>query len=342
MNEHVLRKAEVYLEYQPYIDHYPVPAKQLHSTACENDEITINSWRPIWERNVKSNHEKYGPFCDRSMGKFFGYAHQKPVIVAGAGPSIKVNAKDLKERGDITLISCLHNFHYLEDQGVPADFYVSLDAGEVTVEEVSEGGEHDPDYYWEKSKGRKLLCYIGTNPKLLEKWQGEVYFFNAPVPDQPFIEYVESIEKFNLYVSNGGHVLGACLYIAKAFFGASITAYIGADNSFSYDKSFHGWNSKYDKKLGQALRVKDVFGNSVYTWRSYFNFKGFHEFVSMTVPGIYYNCTEGGILGAYAEGNIRSIRQMPLKDFIRQMNMYKLEMEDQALHPKTDVKKLLY
>lgn len=334
-------KREIICEYQNYVDHPPVAPRALHTEACQNDEVTINSWRKTWELNIQSNHSKYGPFESRSIGKLFGRDHMKPVVIAGAGPSLKSNAHELKNRGNITLVSCLHNFHFLEDIGAPADFYVNLDAGDVTVEEVYEGGSKSEQEYWDLTKNRTLLTYIGGSPKLLEKWQGEILFFNAPVPDQPFEEKVEAIEVFRTYVSNGGNVLGACLYIAKAFLGASVIGFVGADFAFSYDKKFHGWDSKYDANLGHTLRVPDVFGNKVYTWKSYHNFKGWFEFVSMTVPGVYYNCSEGGTLGAYQEGNIRSIIQMPLKDFLRQMTMYN-EIEEQALNSKTEIKKLLF
>lgn len=336
-----MRKAEIELEYQLYIEHPPIQPRSLFAEACENDEITINSWRKTWEANVKINHEKFGPFAEKSVGQLFGKASLKPVIIAGAGPSLKHNAKDLAARKDITLVSCLHNLHFLEDQGVPPDYYVTLDAGEVVIEEVYEGGTKTPDEYWAITKDRTLIAYIGTSPRLLEKWQGKILFFNAPVPDESFMKYVDNIEVFNTYVSNGGNVLGACLYIAKAYLGASAIAFIGADFSFSYDKKFHGWDSKYDAKMGHCMRVRDVFGIPVYTWKSYHNFKGWFEWVSMTVPGVYFNCSEGGILGAYDQGNIRSLVQKPLKDFIRQSNMYE-EIEDQAKNPKTELKKLLF
>lgn len=336
-----MRTAEITLEYQPYIDYAPQSPTQLFSQACENDTGTINSWRSTWKKNVKANHDKYGSFADNSIGKFYGYAHQKPVVIAGSGPSLKVNASDLKNKRDVTVVSCLHNFHYLEDIGCPADFYVTLDAGEVTIEEVYEGGTKTEEEYWELTRNRKLFAYIGTSPRLLEKWRGEVYFFNAPIPDEEINTYLDDVEIFNTYVSNGGNVLGACLYISKAYFGASIIGFIGADFCFSYNKKFHAWDSKYDASLGNVMRVKDVFGNSVYTWRSYNNFKGWFEFVSLSVPGVYYNCSEGGTLGAYLEGNIRSIHQLPLSAFLRQMNMYE-EIKDQALNSKVEVKKLLF
>lgn len=337
-----MKTAEVILEYAPYIDYQPKSPKELYNAACASDEITVSSWRPTWEANVKANHERFKSFSDKSIGKFFGKFHQRPVICAGAGPSLKGNVSDLKDRQSVPVISCLHNFHFLEDNDTPADFYVTLDAGDVTIEEVYEGGKEKPEHYWEKSKDRILLAYIGSSPRLLDKWQGEIYFYNCPVPDTDYMAEVEKVEKFNTFVTTGGNVLGACLYIAKAFMGASAIAYIGADFSFSYDKKFHGWESKYDKKLGHVLRVRDVFGNSVYTWQSYHNFKSFFEYISMTVPGQFFNCSEGGTLGAYSDGNLRSITQMPLKDFLNSLNCYEREMKDQAMNPKTDVKKLFF
>lgn len=336
-----MKKKEIICEYQNYIDHAPVAPKDLYGQACSADEVTINSWRDTWQRNVKANHDKYGSFSAHSIGMLFGIENKKPAIIIGSGPSLKDNAIELKEKKDIVSISCLHNFHYLEDIGCPADYYVSLDAGEVVIDEVFEGGYKEEQEYWDLTKERTLLCYIGTSPRLLDKWQGRVLFFNAPVPDEKFNKFVEDIEVFNTFVSNGGNVLGACLYIARAFLGCSVIAFMGADFSFSYDKKFHAWDSKYDAKMGQVLRVKDVFGNSVYTWRSYHNFKSWFEYVTLTVPGVYYNCSEGGTLGAYNEGNLRSIYQLPIKDFIFQMNMYEA-MRDQAVNSKVTEKKLLF
>lgn len=336
-----MREEKIIVEYQNYIDHAPVNPGDLFKNACRNDEPTISTWRPTWMRNVKKNHDTFKSFSENSISRFFGIAHQKPVIIAGSGPSLKNNVEHLRDRGDITLVSCLHNFNFFEDNGVTPDYYVSLDAGEVVVEEVYEGGKKTEQEYWDATKGKKLLCYIGTSPNLLEKWQGEVFFFNAPVPDKEYSEFVDGIEDFQIHVSNGGNVLGACFYIAKAYLGASIVAFIGADFCFSYQHKFHAWGSKYDAKLGNVMRIKDVFGNSVNTWASYYNFKGWFECMTMTVPGIYYNCSEGGALGAYLEGNIRSIHQLPLKAFIDQIRAYE-QMKESNTNPHNKLQKLLF
>lgn len=336
-----IKKAEITLEYQNYIQSAPVAPQSLYKTAASSDEVTVNALGHIWLKNIQENHKKYGSFAEKSMGKLFGKFSQRPAIVAGSGPSLKKNGGELKDRAGLPLLSCLHNFHFFEDRDVAVDFYVTLDAGEVTVEEVYEGGSHEPDWYWERSKGKTLLAYIGTSPRLLEKWQGEVYFFNAAIPGYPVEKEIEAVEPFHLYVSSGGNVLGACVYIAKAIFGANPIAFVGADFAFSYDKKFHGWDSKYDKNLGHVLRSVDVFGNKVLTWGSYHGFKCFFEWMSESVLGIYINCTEGGTLGAFPEGNIMSLRQMDLCDFIRMYTLHE-ELRAACENPKIEEKKILY
>jgi hypothetical protein len=316
------KRADVLLEYQNYIETPPIQPHQLHQQACSNDTVTVNSWRNIWITNAKVNHAKYGPFKDHSIAKIYETQKFKPVILAGSGPTLKKLIPDLKTKGDICLVSCLHNFHFMEDNGIKVDYYVTLDAGEVTVEEVSEGGTKTPDEYWAMSKGKTLLAFISTSPRLLEKWQGEVLFFNCPIPDESLTAEIDAIETFRHYVSTGGNVLGAALYIAKGYLAANPIAFIGADFCFSYDKKFHSWDSKYDKNLGLVLKAVDVFGNKVLTWQSYSNFKGWFEWVALQVPGLYINCSEGGSLGSYPDGNIMAIRQMDLCDFIRMYNLH--------------------
>lgn len=336
-----IKKTEITLDYQNYILSPPVQPKDLYTTAAGNDARTIEVWKETWLKNIRENKARFGSFQTKSLGAFYGHLQYKPAIIAGAGPSLKRNAADLKDRRGIPLISCLHNFHFLEDQGTPADFYVTLDAGEVTIEEVYEGGTRTPDEYWALTEGRTLLAYIGTSPRLLEKWRGKIYFFNCPTPSPEIENETDAIERFHLYISPGGNVLGACLYIAKSIMGANPIAFIGADFCFSYDKKFHGWDSKYDLEMGHVLRSVDVFGNKVYTWASYHGFKCFFDWVTQAVPGIYFNCTEGGTFGAYTEGNLISVRQMDLVDFLGMYHLNDLKKE-QCEKPDEAPRLILY
>lgn len=333
--------ANVLLEYQNQILEIPVPPKQLYANACANDNITMDSWREIWLKNMTENKKRFGSFKDHSAGKLFKHFEFKPCILAGSGPSLSENVHQLKDRGDIPLVSCLHNFHIMEDNDARPDFYVSLDAGEVVLEEVSEGGKESADAYWAKTKDRKLIAYIGSSPKLFEKWQGEVFLFNSPLPNKELMEKIAEIEKFGCWVSNGGNVLGACLYLARGFFGCCPIAFVGADFSFSYDHKFHAWNSKYDKNLGYVVKAVDVFGNKRLTWQSYLNFKGWFEQLAVDSPQIFINCSEGGCLGSFPEGNISAIQQMRLSRFLFMYRMHE-ELVEQMVRPDVAEPKILF
>jgi hypothetical protein len=328
---------EIVCQLQNYIETPPVAKDRLYDQSCSNDKTTVEHWRVTWIGNVKANHAKYGPWKNHHIGALWGKYYMKPCIVAGAGPSLKRNGKYLKDRGDIPLISCLHNFHFMIDNEIKVDY---LDAGDVTVEEVYEGGKQSPDFYWEKTKDNTLLAYIGTSPLLLEKWQGPVMFFNCPVPDPEYTKAVEDLEIFNTSINTGGNVLGACTYIAKAFCGANPIVFMGADFSFGYDNKFHGWDSKYDSKMGNVLKTVDIFGNKVLTWPSYNNFKCWFDWLCITIPGLYINCTDGGTLGAYMDGNIMSVIQMPITHLINMYHMHD-HMKDQSIDTQAE-KTLLF
>ncbi len=337
----VVRTVDIDFEFLNYIDTPPVAGKELYSRACSADAITINSWKDIWIANAKANKEKYGSFSENSIGQLYGKFEHKPAICIGSGPSLRLNVELLKDTYNIPKISCLHNYHYLEDNGVDVEFYVSLDAGEITTSELSKGGKKTPEEYHESTKNKTLLAYIGTSPRLLEKWQGKVLFFTCPTPDKDTTDAITAIEPFFTYVSSGGNVLGGCVYIAKAIFGCNPICFVGADFSFSYTKQFHPWFDENYKNVGTAMRANDVYGNKVLTWQSYFNFKCFFDWVAQTIPGLYINCTEGGILGSFPEGNIRSIIQMDLKSFLIMYSLH-LEIKDQCENPSVPNFKILY
>ena len=336
-----MRKAEIYLEYQPLIAEPPVAPETLFKNACSNDDLTIAHWEHIWLGNTAANKSRFGSFGDHCIAQEFQKHKYKPAIIVGSGPSLKYNAHELKNRGQIPLVSCLHNFHFLEDLGTPADYYVTLDAGPITIDEVSEGGKKTPDEYWEISKDRTLIAYIATHPDLLAKWKGRILFFNGPLPDTKLIEKMDAIENYQANMPSGGNVLGACMYFSKAVLGCWEIVFIGADFSFGYDRKFHSWESRYDASLGRTVRMTDVFGNKVHTWPSYLGFKQYFDRTAIMVPGSYVNCTEGGILGAYDQGNLAHFKYMALKDYLINQNLSD-QLADSLLNPINGGRKILY
>lgn len=324
------RSVEMTLQFQEYIPGPPVPDKEyLYHKACSGDGVTVVTWMDQWLEQLKANNEKYDFHANSVMSEHGKYA-LKPCIIAGSGPSLKRNIKVLKENQveGMPLVSCLHNFAYFEDNGINVDYYINLDAGDITVEEMYQGGTKDPDYYWNLTKDRTLVTVTVGNPKLLEKWQGKILFFNVAPPDQNFMQKMWEISDFHVMFNVGGNSLGACLYMAKAILGCNPIAFIGADFCFDYTKKFHPFDSPYDKKFSGVVSATDVFGNRVYTWQSYLNFKSWFDYEACGgkggSPTLFINCTEGGTLGAYKEGNIQQILQWSLGEFLGMYGLHKM------------------
>lgn len=339
------RTIDIELEFQPYIAGPPQSPNQMLRQSATNDEITIDTWKDTWINQTKANHDLRGPFGEHSVGSLFGSLHGQPCIVVGSGPSLKLNVSELaKASKNVAVVSCLHNFHFLEDNDVQVKYYVTLDAGPITITELSEGGKRPEEEYWALTKDRTLIAYTGSHPDLIKKWQGPVLWFTCPIPDDPYktLQKIWDIEPFYCSVGTGGNVLGASLYIAKAVFCANPIVFVGADFGFSHDKKFHGWDSSYDKAgVGHGFKVTDIFGNRIYTWQSYYNFKLWMDRACTIVPGIYLNATEGGCLGAYPDGNIRQIQQVALSE-VAAMYGIRDSMRDAFTNPasKTSLKLL--
>lgn len=335
-------QAIVTLNYQTPILQPPGGSDGLRSTFSRNDDITIKSWFKEWLANKTENCKNFDVVNNSAMSEHGKWAY-KPCIIAGAGPSLKKNAIQLKNRGGIGLVSVLHNFGYFNSIGVKADYWLNLDAGDIAVSEIGEG---DPDVqeacrgfseanriayldkidYWEKTKDQTLVTAIHGNPQLHKKWRGKIVWYDTALPGINERIPGEPLKKFNLLFQTGGNTLGACQYHAKAILGSSPIIFVGADFCFSYDKKFHPFNTHYDDKYDGLQVATDVYGNRVYTWPSYYGFKTWFEYIAMGGQagafGTYINCTEGGILGSYPEGNLIHIRQRSLSETLAEYNLH--------------------
>jgi hypothetical protein len=316
------------LTFQGTIDQPPMSKEAMYGQSCSNDTVTVNHWRAIWLDHVKRNVAAHDVANNNVMLDYAKYAC-KPVICAGSGPSLKKNAKHLATKpAEIGLVSCLHNFAYFTDLGITTDGYVNLDAGDITIGEMSQGGKRDAAYYWDASKDCTLIAGLVSKPELLDKWQGKIRFFNSPVPDPVYMEEQAKITTLEPFYNVGGNALGAAYYHARAVLGGMPIVFVGADFAFDYTRKFHSWDSPYDAQFAGVIPATDVFGNRVYTWPSYANFAAWFNAQSMggagNNPVMLINCTEGGIFGAFPNGNIRTVHQMALVDFLAMYSHHKM------------------
>lgn len=322
-----------------YIDGIPQGKDAAWRAATRNDDITVKSWAKQWLDQTIANSSSHDISGNSAMAVHGAYAG-KPVILMGAGPSLQKNWMFLKEdrekkiqgRCDIPIVTSVHNFPFCEDRDLmtSSDFYVILDAGEICISEMSEGGSHNEEWYWERTKDRVLIAYHGAHPEFIKKWQGQIYWYSTPSASAEFASQIGNIiDLSKVPVFNvGGNVMGASLYFARAVLGCSVPIFIGMDLCFSYDRKFHPWDCKYNSMFGEVIPWTDIWGNRVWTWGSYFGFKNWFDFMACGGSGgnaqIWINATEGGILGAYQEGCIRQIIQLDLKTALHIFNMHKI------------------
>ena len=336
----MIKNISIDLIYQPFIDHPPYSPDQLQNFATSNDKQTVEHWRDKWVSFYENNHKAFGPFGDRAVGKLANINQYKPAIVIGSGPSLQESLSGLRKNQELQkpllTISCLHNFGYFQDEDIKIDYYLSLDSGDSVLKDIFEGRKQQD--YWDKTKGQKLLAYVGSPPELLSKWQGEIYFFNLMTPDEKIQKAHESIEKFTNYVSCGGNALGACMYIAKCIMGSPTIMYVGADFCFGYDNVFHSYKTGYDETgKGGWILTPDVYGIPRKTWQSYLNFKYWFDKQAMTIPGEWISCSFG-TLGAYLGGNLRHYKYMPLEiALVPYINTEKVEVIDYLQNKKFDL-----
>ena len=333
------------LTFQQLIEQPPITREQMYEQSCSNDSVTVKFWRDKWVGHTRENMELYD-FREHSSMKSFAKYACRPVVVAGSGPSLKKNAHHLKDKNEnIGLVSCLHNFAYFIDNEIKCDGYINMDAGDITIPEMSQGGKHPEQYYWDASKDQTLIAASVTKPELIKRWQGDIQFFQAPIPDQAIMKEIWEITKgFGVFYNVGGNALGATYYHARAILGGMPIAMIGADFAFDYMHKFHSWDSPYDKQFDGVVPCTDIFGNRVYTWPSYLNFSKW--FLSQAMGGngnnpmIMINCTEGGVLGAFPHGNVKHVHQMALVDFLHMYNHYTRKPE--MVENPPDQPKLLF
>lgn len=341
------------LQVQPTLEGPPLTNDQLFKQAASGDDVTIKSWEEIWLKEFNLNKAKWD-LNALSVLQLAGKEAYKPVILAGSGPSLKKNFLKLKDhvvrrnnpktfiiedaldggRKGIPIVSALHNFGLFElhDIMTENDYYVTLDAGQVTLPEMTEGGQgqRPEEWFWERTKDRTLITTIYGNHELLSKWRGKIYFFHQSwnsdkIKKEIFDSGAVDIKKMPPFAT-GGNVLGACLYFARAVLGSGPTIFIGADFSFSYDHKFHSWNSRYDAQFQGLIPCTDIFGNRVFTWPSYYNFKCWFDCQACggqgQQPQMFINATEGGIFGAYPTGNIRQVIQLSLDDALKMFTVH--------------------
>jgi hypothetical protein len=310
---------------RPIINDIPIHVKEnMIKVFKVSSKNTVKSWSKIWVDNLKENIK----LCDFSKYSVYSLKDKfrgETAYLVGASPSLSKNVKELKKKKGI-IITCSHALKYLIKNGIKPDYVVVLDAHEKQVDFLDIGDE---------SKDIKLLADIMVHPNIFKVWNGRVWFFRTigEKPKDKIHNALWKLSKFNDLIYTGGNVMSGAYSIADLL-GCKRVVYVGMDfsNSILSDSFVEYADGSRDEGTFEHLDSfihPDVNGLGVWTKQRMFMYKYWFDWMSLKTDRIeHINATEGGILGAYDEGNLKSIKQMKLKD----VKNIKLKPEKRGLH----------
>jgi len=295
------------VEKRPIIDTIPQRiADEMIVTEKFVNNNTLEGWEKIWTKNLVENNNRWN-FQKYSAKKLKDTNKRGACFLIGAGPSLKYNIRFLKDKKGI-IIASSHILKTLLANGIKPHYVIVLDAKDVQAEFLDVGDE---------SKNLTLISDILVSPLIWDKWKGKVLFFQAETFDK-IKEMIRKYTDFDCEITTGGHVIGAAYIIACSMKSKRIV-FVGTDYCNDLSPAIKYSNNLYgedDKNSGSdAMITCDIQGKGVYTLlRQYIN-KFWLDCISFQFPDIeHINATEGGILGAYLEGNLKTIKQMRLKE----------------------------
>ena len=273
------------------------------------------SWGPRWIKNLKANVKKVG-----DLGRF-GIMHLenrwagKTAYLVGAGPSLKNNVNDIPKDGKI--ITNVHAVKFLIENGIKPDYVGVIDAYDRQAKWCDIGNE---------SKGISLLMDINCSPEIFKTWKGPIIFFRTiGKGDTGLAKDLWDLSDMDHLIRSGGNVMTAMLYAARimgmkkfVFIGHDY-ANVGFDFGVDYangqrDTGKTSRGPKKDKFMDSMWGV-DIQGLGVITLMRMWIYKFWTEsFATGQKDCEFLNCTEGGILGSYPQGNLSFIKQCRLQE----------------------------
>lgn len=295
----------------------------LKSFADTNNEIERN-WRNIWIPNIKANTKFIGDFSRYGYYNICGTKEGRTAYLVGGGPSLRHNITDLKKTKDADIWTSAHTLKYLVKNGIRPDYTVVLDGKDRQAEWLDIGDE---------SKGMNLLMDIHCTPKIFNVWKGPMIFFRSTaMAEDAFTREQYAITDFDHVALSGGNVITSAYYMIMRM-GYKRVVFVGNDLANDVnDVRIHYADGSVDdgmidrmesEKEGKSYQDPfrdssiecDIQGLGVWSRGRMFNYKYWLDLRSQENTGIeHINATEAGILGAYPEGNIKSIKQMRLCD----------------------------
>ena len=220
-----------------------------------------------------------------------------PCIIVGSGPTLDANIHLLKDlQNKACIISCDSSTKALLDHGVHPHLILSTDS-KGAVKEFFRGMDLKNFNFI-----LDTFCHPETAQLLIDEG-AKIYWYNTlPVESCSFSEVLNQWTGYLGNLGTGGCVATTIWSFAVQHLGCDPTILVGLTEAY-YDKT-HQYaacvekhnKSHIDAYGSEPMQVKDIYDRDCYTQPGFDSFRAWFEDAFLWVPGIFINCSEGGIL----------------------------------------------
>lgn len=265
---------------------------------------TIGAMTARWTRNIIANQD----LIKRTRGINDLFKDNSgidlkdvPAIIVGGGPSLDKNVDLLKNlRNKALIVASDSTLKMLLSKGIKPHIVVVTDA------EWGEWGNPFENLPM-STKDILLVVEVFANRKILESWEGDIYFYaTGGVEGNPLSEIVE--QEFCGHpvgkLACGGNVSSTAFSLAVGIFKCDPIIMIGVDLGYYDQKFHHSKGMDVPHNVGNERVVEDIFGRKMLTTPVFQAYRYWFERMACgnldpnqgKVNGTLINATEGGQL----------------------------------------------
>ncbi len=241
-----------------------------------------------------------------------------PVIIVGAGPSLKKNVDELRRVGNNACIICMDTaLTTLQNAGVKPHILATVDV-EKKIEVFGDIDKIDVPIAVTANSRADVINQVGG----IRIWCKEPHVFSHAIRKS-----IESEEpRFPLMDAVSGLVMSIALEL-----GTKRIIFVGQDLAFSPEGKSHSDVRVLDYVKDDAYRMEGYYGGVVYSKEDWSIMKRqIEDSISGESNRTYINATEGGV-------RIRGTKQMPLRQVVDELREIKDDWYCVLKNPKVHI-----
>lgn len=272
---------------------------------------TVKAFVELWIVNFWQNFR----FGDGEISDYGENFARRPAIIVSAGPSLDKNIHLLEKAKEKSLIIAVGSaISILENRGIKPHFRVAIDPTQEN-EALFDGIKDDevPLIYTNHLFYKILPNYHGPKINLCLKSNSllEQYLYDSAGQERTSLESGFSVANI---------ALNLLLY-----WKCDPIVFVGQDLAYTEDRlhASGAWDNDYEQKfINKMIEKKDIFGNTVYTDKSFDGMRMvFESIIARNSQTQFLNATEGGIA-------IKGAENFGLENLLNKWGRYEPPVED--------------